>query len=103
VKLTKEVLVENGFEVTRGFQGFVPVGCVRCGQTGYRGRIGLYEVMVVTDELRRRILEKASADELREVARTEGMRTLREDGLEKVRAGITSVAEVLRVVGANKS
>jgi type IV pilus assembly protein PilB len=103
VKLTKEVLVENGFEVTRGFQGFVPVGCVRCGQTGYRSRIGLYEVMVVTDELRRRILEKASADELREVARTEGMRTLREDGLEKVRAGITSVAEVLRVVGANKS
>jgi len=102
VKLTKEVLAENGFDVARGFEGFVPVGCMRCGQSGYRGRIGVYEVMMVSDEIRRRILDKASADGLREAARAEGMRTLREDGLEKVRAGTTSVAEVLRVVGASK-
>ena len=72
---------------------------MRCGQTGYRGRIGLYEVMPMSDELRRLILEQRPADELREAARAEGMRTLREDGLEKIRRGTTSVAEVLRVVG----
>ena len=99
VKLTKAVLAENGFAVDRGFGGFEPGACVRCAQTGYRGRIGLYEVMPMSDELRRLILEKRNADELRDAARAEGMHTLREDGLEKIRRGITSVAEVLRVVG----
>jgi type IV pilus assembly protein PilB len=99
VKLSKVVLAENGFAVERGFGGFEPGSCVRCAQTGYRGRIGLYEVMPMSDELRRLILEKRPADELRAAAQAEGMRTLREDGLEKIRTGITSVAEVLRVVG----
>jgi type IV pilus assembly protein PilB len=100
VRLSKGALTENGFELARGFGAFEPNGCVRCGQSGYRGRIGLYELMVVSDALRRLILEKASADDLRECARSEGMRTLREDGLEKIRGGVTSVAEVLRVVGS---
>jgi type IV pilus assembly protein PilB len=99
VKLSKAVLAENGFDVERGFGGFEPGACVRCGQTGYRGRIGLYEVMPMTDALRRIILDKRPAEQLRAAARAEGMRTLREDGLEKIRAGITSVSEVLRVVG----
>jgi type IV pilus assembly protein PilB len=99
VKLSKVVLAENGFVVERGFGGFEPGSCVRCAHTGYRGRIGLYEVMPMSDELRRLILEKRPAEELRAAAQAEGMRTLREDGLEKIRAGITSVAEVLRVVG----
>jgi type IV pilus assembly protein PilB len=99
VKLSKALLGRNGFAVERGFDGCEPGGCVRCGQTGYRGRIGLYEVMLMSDELRRLILEKGPADELREAARAEGMRTLREDGLEKIRQGTTSVEEVLRVVG----
>ena len=99
VKLSKAVLARNGFVVERGFNAFEPGGCVRCGQTGYRGRIGLYEVMVLSDNLRRLILEKGPADELREAARAEGMRTLREDGLEKIKQGTTSVEEVLRVVG----
>ena len=99
VKLSKAVLAENGFKVERGFGAFEPGGCVRCSQTGYRGRIGLYEVMPLSDDLRRLILEKCPADELREAARAEGMRTLREDGLEKIRRGIASVEEVLRVVG----
>jgi type IV pilus assembly protein PilB len=102
-KLTKAVLEENGFDVTRGFQAFEAVGCVRCGLSGYRGRIGLYEVMLISETIRRMILDKRSADDMREDARREGMRTLREDGLEKVRRGITSVPEVLRVVGAVKS
>jgi type IV pilus assembly protein PilB len=100
VKLSKSTLVDNGFQVSRGFAAFEPVGCVRCGGSGFRGRIGLYELMTITDEKRRLILEKASADDLRECARREGMRTLREDGLEKVRRGVTSVAEVLRVLGS---
>jgi type IV pilus assembly protein PilB len=99
VKLSKAMLAENGIAVERGFDGFEPGSCVRCAQTGYRGRIGLYEVMTMSDELRRLILAKSNADELREAARAEGMRTLREDGLEKIRRGVTSVAEVLRVVG----
>ena len=73
---------------------------MRCGGSGYRGRHGIYEVMVVDERLRELILERASADELRAAARDEGMRSLREDGLDKVRAGVTSVAEVLRVTGS---
>jgi len=99
IKLSKDVLAENGFDVPRGFTAREPVGCVRCGQTGFRGRIGIYEVMPVSDAIRRLILDHASADQLRAVAREEGMRTLREDGVEKIKRGVTSVSEVLRVLG----
>jgi type IV pilus assembly protein PilB len=99
VKLTRQVLVEHGFDQPRGFSAYEPGGCVRCGQSGYKGRTGLYEVMTMTDALRRLILDRASHDDLRALAREQGMRTLREDGLEKVREGITSISEVLRVVG----
>jgi type IV pilus assembly protein PilB len=101
VDLTAELLREQGFDCAKGFKGFEPVGCVRCNHTGYRGRLGIYEVMPVTDELRRLILESASADDMRVKAREEGMRTLREDGLEKIKAGDTSVPEVLRVAGSS--
>jgi type IV pilus assembly protein PilB len=100
VKLSKATLAENGFEVAQGFTACEPEGCVRCGGSGYRGRHGIYEVMVVDEALRALILERASADTLRASAREQGMRSLREDGLEKVRAGITSIAEVLRVTGS---
>jgi type IV pilus assembly protein PilB len=100
VKLTKHTLAENGFDQARGFSAFEPGGCVRCGQSGYKGRTGLYEVMTMTDALRRLILDRVTHDDLRAKAREEGMRTLREDGIEKVRAGVTSVSEVLRVVGS---
>ncbi len=98
-KLTRHMLAENGFDQPRGFTAYEPGGCVRCGQSGYKGRTGLYEVMTMTDALRRLILDRASHDDLRATAREQGMRTLREDGLEKVRQGITSIAEVLRVAG----
>jgi type IV pilus assembly protein PilB len=103
VDLTAELLREQGFDADKGFKGYEPVGCVRCNHTGYRGRLGIYEVMPVSDELRRMILESAGADELRVKAREEGMSTLREDGLEKIRAGDTSVPEVLRVAGSSAS
>jgi type IV pilus assembly protein PilB len=100
VKFSRSMLAENGFEQPRGFTAYEPGACVRCGQSGYKGRTGLYEVMMMTDTLRRLILDRASHDDLRSKAREQGMRTLREDGLAKVRQGITSIPEVLRVVGS---
>jgi type IV pilus assembly protein PilB len=74
-------------------------GCTRCAGTGYRGRIGLFEVMPVTDEIRRLVIEGASADQIGAVAVEQGMTRLRQDGLVKVAAGETSLAEVGRVTG----
>ena len=102
VQISKEQLVANHFDVTGGLSAYEPGSCMRCGGSGFRGRVGIYELMPITDQLRRLILEKASADELRECARREGMRTLREDGLDKVRRGMTSLGEVLRVLGAGR-
>ena len=101
VELSAEALVANGFHADGGITAYEPGGCVRCGGTGYRGRMGIYELMHVTDDVRRLVLDKASADELRACARQEGMLTLREDGFEKVKRGVTSVGEVLRVLGAS--
>ena len=72
--------------------------CKACSGTGYRGRIGLYEVMLRSEEIERLTVERASADAIRNVAIQQGMQTLREDGLAKVRAGVTSIEEVARVV-----
>jgi type IV pilus assembly protein PilB len=78
---------------------FEPQGCPRCRHTGYRGRIGLYEVMTMSDEIRALVVARAPAGEIARIAVAQGMRRLRDDGLEKVRAGDTSLAEVARVVG----
>jgi type IV pilus assembly protein PilB len=72
--------------------------CKVCSGTGYRGRIGLYEVMLRSEEIERLTVERSSADAIRAVAIRQGMQTLRDDGLAKVRAGITSIEEVTRVV-----
>jgi type II secretory ATPase GspE/PulE/Tfp pilus assembly ATPase PilB-like protein len=69
-------------------------GCEQCGQTGHRGRAGLHELMVVSRELRRQIQTGSRAEELQRTAMAEGMRTLRQDGIEKVLQGVTSLAEV---------
>jgi len=74
------------------------VGCAACAHTGYHGRIGMYEVVTVTEEIERMAVERASSDRIREVAVEQGMIPLRQDGLAKVRAGTTSIEEVLRVV-----
>jgi type IV pilus assembly protein PilB len=78
---------------------FEPQGCQRCSGTGYRGRVGLFEVMTIGDDIRRLVLEHAPADQIGATAAEHGMRRLREDGLLKVAAGITSLAEVTRVTG----
>jgi len=74
-----------------------PAGCEACGHTGYRGRTGIYELLTVNDDLRHHIHDNRGEQVLRQSARDGGMRTLREDGLRKVRAGETSLEEVLRV------
>jgi len=72
-------------------------GCMACSDTGYRGRIALYEVMLLNEETREAILRGASAIELRELGRKQGMITLRESGLQKIREGVTTLNEVARV------
>ena len=74
------------------------VGCSTCSKTGYRGRLALHEVMVVSEAIERLAVERASAEAIAQVARAEGMRGLREDGLEKVADGVTSLEEIFRVV-----
>jgi type IV pilus assembly protein PilB len=71
-------------------------GCEKCNNTGYKGRVGLYEVMEVTEDLRELILVGASALELRRKAVDEGMITLRGSGLRKVKEGVTTIDEVVR-------
>jgi type IV pilus assembly protein PilB len=94
------VVREHGFQVEdHEVHVFEPGGCARCGGTGYKGRLGLYEVMVVTEEIRSLAIGRASADDIADAARRGGMRRLRDEGLEKVRAGLTSFAELARVSG----
>jgi len=75
-----------------------PVGCSACAKTGYKGRLALHEVMAVTEDIERLAVEHASALTIGNVAREQGMITLRDDGLAKVLAGHTSIEEILRVV-----
>jgi type IV pilus assembly protein PilB len=96
-----EVLRENGYKALVDLEAYEPVGCRRCSGTGYRGRLGLYEVMTLSSEISTMALEHRSADEIRELAVRQGMRRLRDDGLEKVRQGLTSVAEIARVIGTS--
>jgi type IV pilus assembly protein PilB len=74
------------------------VGCSQCGRTGYRGRFALHEVMLVTEEIERLIVERASSEDMKKMAVAQGMFTLREDGLRKVGEGRTSLEEIFRVV-----
>jgi type IV pilus assembly protein PilB len=100
VHITAAELESSGLGSHPGdLEAFEPVGCPHCRGTGYLGRIGIYEVMTLNDEIRVMILERESATEIAAAARRAGMRPLIEDGLEKVRQGITSVPEILRVFG----
>jgi len=72
-------------------------GCESCSNTGYWGRAGIFEFLKITDEIQRHILEKKDSNIIKEIARKNGMRTLREDGWLKVKQGVTTIPEVLRV------
>ena len=93
--IQQEVLREAGFsEDTTVYHG---AGCQECGQTGFRGRLGIFELMLMNNEVRRLTITNADAGQLRKAAVANGMRTLRNDGFDKVRQGVTSMGEVLRV------
>ena len=74
-------------------------GCLHCRQTGYTGRDGIFEILPMTDTIRRLVTEQADSPKLFEAGRAAGMRTLREAAIEKVFQGVTTVSEMVRVTG----
>jgi general secretion pathway protein E len=77
-----------------------PAACEECSNTGYRGRIGIFELMLIDEPVRREILNNSDAKTIQRVAQQQGMRPLREDGARQVIAGVTSVEEVLAATQA---
>ncbi|HEX9899731.1 MAG TPA: type IV-A pilus assembly ATPase PilB [Candidatus Methylomirabilis sp.] len=98
-----QVLVNLGFS-PEDAKTIVPLkgkGCMTCSETGYKGRVALYEVLVIRENIKEGILQGASIIELRELGRKNGMKTLREAGLQKLREGMTSLEELMRVTTGN--
>ena len=97
VDIPREALLRSGFseaELDGSWQPMGPVGCEHCRGTGYKGRVGLYELMPMTDAMVRLILKGGNAAEIADLARAEGMVDLRHAGLKKVRQGLTSLTEI---------
>ena len=95
----KEVLIGAGYRADNLPEVVYRAdGCRKCGATGYRGRIGVHEVLMITEEISRLCVEQATAEEVKMASIDEGMLTLRQDGLEKVRMGLTSIEEIVRVI-----
>ena len=98
VKIPSSVLKRVGLEGYSGkfYQG---KGCPRCNNTGYYGRSAVLEVLLVDEKIKEMVIRGSSADKIKEYAISRGMRTLLEDGLEKVKQGETTLEEVIRVAG----
>jgi len=96
MQATPEQLAEIGIRATAPTRVWRPKGCPRCNHTGYRGRIGIFELMVVDDDLRAMVSQNVDAKTIKRKAMEKGMSPLRSDGARKVLRGITSIAEVLR-------
>jgi type IV pilus assembly protein PilB len=95
----REVLIEAGFTADNLPEiVYRAGGCKKCGGTGYRGRLGVHEVLMMTEEIGRLCVAEATTDEIAQVAVEQGMLCLRKDGLEKVRMGQTSIEEICRVI-----
>ncbi len=97
IKVSSALISEMRTHEQGSINTFHGKGCKECSNTGFRGRIGIYELLVVDDSIRQHILNKSTSQEIREIARKKGMTTLREDGWKKVVGGVTTVEEVLRV------
>ena len=97
-KIPVQTLIDVGFspEDAKNSKIFEPDGCEKCSSTGYKGRLGLFEVMEIDEELKEQIMIGASTSELRQKAKEKGMLTLRMSGIEKIKAGLTSIDEVVR-------
>jgi type IV pilus assembly protein PilB len=98
VVLRAEVLRQ--YKIESDVEAYKAAGCKRCGYSGYKGRIGLYEAMVMSEEIRELTIQRASADQIRLIAVEQGMRTLQQDGLDKFRMGHTTIQEIARVTGS---
>jgi type IV pilus assembly protein PilB len=96
---TKQFMIDAGYEEgSLPEKLWRPKGCKKCGGTGYRGRLGVHEVMLISEEIGDLTVKEATAEAIKAVAMEQGMLTLRQDGLEKARQGSTSVEEIARVV-----
>jgi type IV pilus assembly protein PilB len=97
--LPDQVLIEAGFadNELQGWRPMGPVGCDECNKTGYKGRIGLYQVMPVSDAMREIIMRGGTSIDLSRQAAAEGILTMRQNGLRRIKEGVTSLEEVLRV------
>jgi type IV pilus assembly protein PilB len=95
--ISPEALAEAEIRVGGELEAYEPLGCARCNQSGYRGRIGVFSVMEMSERIKEMTVASAPEAEIAALAREEGMLTLREDGLTKVRSGLTSLEEVIRV------
>lgn len=104
LKEIKEPLLELGLtNVPQGVIIYEGKGCEACKFTGYRGRTAIYEFLVMSEEIKNMVLERASADQIKKKALQLGMHTLRQDGVDKVLKGLTTVSEVLRVTPQEES
>jgi type IV pilus assembly protein PilB len=95
--VSPQALADAEIRIGAELEAYEPVGCGRCNQSGYKGRVGLYSVMALSERIKEMTVSQAPEAEIATVAREEGMLTLREDGIAKVRNGMTSLEEVLRV------
>jgi type IV pilus assembly protein PilB len=88
------------YDIHTDIEAFKAKGCKRCAYSGYKGRIGIYEAMLMSEEIREMTIERSSAAVIRQTAIKQGMRMLQEDGLDKVRMGVTSIQEIARITGS---
>ena len=98
ISIPDEALLEAGFtddDLDGTWQPYKPIGCERCNGSGYKGRVGIYQIMPITEEIERLILNHATAPEIEAQAKKEGVKNLREAGLVKVKQGLTSLEEIL--------
>jgi type IV pilus assembly protein PilB len=97
-KVRQETLLEAGFredDLDGSWTPYEPLGCERCNGSGYKGRVGIYQIMPISESIERIILEHGTALQIEEQAKKDGVRSLRESGLQKVKQGLTSLEEVL--------
>ena len=97
IEIPKEALLRAGYlenELDGTWQPYGHVGCDICKNTGYKGRVGIYEVMPITDEMQRIIMKNGTSIDIADQAKREGVYDLRRSGLRKVRAGLTSLEEI---------
>ena len=101
--IPEHVLIDAGFlpeELDGSWEPYQPVGCERCSGSGYKGRVGVYQIMPISEAIEKIILAQGTAPEIEQQARLDGVKTLREAGLVKVRFGLTSLEEILGCTNA---